>query len=233
MHQLARRHRHDPALVRLLEPRAAYTDPFAGGVAANAAGMRRGVLTLGGVDPSGVEREASPSRSGGTEYFPSAAFSFWTQDNCAAAGLAGLHGAPHGTPMAPAPLLLWLGGESLEGVRSGARERASPTFMGLTRVGLEVGIFCDFLCSVLLWNASLARFLRASPKSRSQVRTAVCSAAFSCERRLLCATVELPAHGEDSRVGEPPGLEGWATRLGRARKSFRTWWPGSTRWWSI
>jgi hypothetical protein len=28
--------------------------------------------------------------------------------------------------------------------RSGAQDRASPNFMGLTRLGLDIGIFCDF-----------------------------------------------------------------------------------------
>jgi hypothetical protein len=37
----------------------------------------------------------------------------------------------------------------------GARARASPTFMGLASLGLEIGVFCDSLCSVLLLNAIL------------------------------------------------------------------------------
>jgi hypothetical protein len=36
-----------------------------------------------------------------------------------------------------------------------AQDRASPNFMGLTGLGLEIDIFCDFLYSVLLFNAIL------------------------------------------------------------------------------
>ena len=38
-------------------------------------------------------------------------------------------------------------------------------------------------------------------------------AAFARERRLLCVNVEIPAHGEDVREGEPRGVAGWAARL--------------------
>jgi hypothetical protein len=45
----------------------------------------------------------------------------------------------------------------------GALDRASPNFMGLARFGLEIGIFCDFLCSVILLNAIFGLdFLRQS-----------------------------------------------------------------------
>ena len=49
-------------------------------------------------------------------------------------------------------------------VATGAQDRASPNCMGLASFGLEIGIFCDFLHSVLLFNVNLgAIFLRASP----------------------------------------------------------------------
>jgi hypothetical protein len=41
------------------------------------------------------------------------------------------------------------------GCGHGARDRASPNFMGLAGLGLEIGIFCDFLYSVLLLSAVL------------------------------------------------------------------------------
>jgi hypothetical protein len=40
-------------------------------------------------------------------------------------------------------------------VHGRAPDRASPNFMGLTRLGLEICIFCDFLYSVPLFNAIL------------------------------------------------------------------------------
>ena len=40
-------------------------------------------------------------------------------------------------------------------VRRGARDRARPTLMGLACLGLEIRVFCDPLCSVLLLNAIL------------------------------------------------------------------------------
>ena len=40
-----------------------------------------------------------------------------------------------------------------EGVRTGAQDWASPNFTGLISLGLEIGVFCDFLYSVLLFNA--------------------------------------------------------------------------------
>jgi hypothetical protein len=47
----------------------------------------------------------------------------------------------------------------------GAMDRASPNFMGLASLGLDIGFFCDSLYSVLLLNVFLVldRFLRASP----------------------------------------------------------------------
>ena len=45
------------------------------------------------------------------------------------------------------------------------------------------------------------------------VRSTVCTAEFARQHRLLCATIEIPAHGEDCRDGEPEGLPGWAARL--------------------
>ena len=103
-----------PALLELLTQPEAYEDPFAGGIVATEHGMRRGVLTLPGPDPSGVVREASAARAGGTEYFPGAAFSFWTEDDNVSANLPGLYGDPEALlASGPMPLLLWLGGESL------------------------------------------------------------------------------------------------------------------------
>ena len=43
--------------------------------------------------------------------------------------------------------------------------------------------------------------------------TAIGNAAFARERRLLLVNVEIPAHGEDFREGEPRGLAGWSARL--------------------
>ena len=40
-------------------------------------------------------------------------------------------------------------------VRHGAHDRASYGFLGLTNLGLEIGILYDFLCSVLLFHAIL------------------------------------------------------------------------------
>ena len=37
-------------------------------------------------------------------------------------------------------------------VLSGALDRASPNFMGLASLGLDIGIFCDSLYSVLMLN---------------------------------------------------------------------------------
>ena len=58
----------------------------------------------------------------------------------------------------------------LPGVRAGARDRASPNFMGPASLGLEIGIFCNFLYSDLLLKAiSGLDFLRLA-LSRPQVR---------------------------------------------------------------
>ena len=35
------------------------------------------------------------------------------------------------------------------------------------------------------------------------------------DRGVLCASVDVPSHGEDQRPGEPEGLEGWRARLDR------------------
>jgi hypothetical protein len=46
----------------------------------------------------------------------------------------------------------------------GALDRASPNFMGLASLGLEIGIFCGFIYSILLLNAIFwVRYLRANP----------------------------------------------------------------------
>jgi hypothetical protein len=42
---------------------------------------------------------------------------------------------------------------------TGAQDRISPNFMGLTSLGLETGIFCDFLYSALLLNAILGLYV--------------------------------------------------------------------------
>jgi hypothetical protein len=55
-------------------------------------------------------------------------------------------------------------------VADGALDRAtsSPNFMGLTSLGLYTGIFCDFLYSVLLFNASLGLHFLGLTLSRPQ-----------------------------------------------------------------
>jgi Cu-Zn family superoxide dismutase len=54
-------------------------------------------------------------------------------------------------------------------VLGGAHDMASPNFMGLASLGLEIGIFCDFLCSVLLLNAILGLDFSGLALSRPQV----------------------------------------------------------------
>jgi hypothetical protein len=54
-------------------------------------------------------------------------------------------------------------------VGSGAHDRASLNLMGLASLGLDIGIFCDFLCSVLLLNAILGLDFLALALSRTQV----------------------------------------------------------------
>ena len=51
----------------------------------------------------------------------------------------------------------------------GAQDRASPNFMGLASLGLEIGIICDFPCSVLLLNAILGLYFLGLALSRPQV----------------------------------------------------------------
>ena len=58
--------------------------------------------------------------------------------------------------------------------RAGAQNRADPNVMGLTSLGLEIGIFCDFLYSVLLLSVALGldflglALVPTSGKSKSQ-----------------------------------------------------------------
>jgi hypothetical protein len=47
-----------------------------------------------------------------------------------------------------------------------AQDSASPNFMGLASLGLEIGIFCGFLYSVLLWNAILGLYFLGRALSR-------------------------------------------------------------------
>ena len=62
-------------------------------------------------------------------------------------------------------------------VRRGAPDRASPHFMGRASLGLDVGIFCDFLYSVLLLSAILGLDFLGLALSRPQVRRAVAAGA--------------------------------------------------------
>jgi hypothetical protein len=50
--------------------------------------------------------------------------------------------------------------------------RVSPNFMGLTSLGIKIGILCDFLYSVLLFNAILGLYFLELALSRPQVRRA-------------------------------------------------------------
>jgi hypothetical protein len=58
--------------------------------------------------------------------------------------------------------------------RGGAQDRASPNFMGLASLGLDIGILCGFLYSVLLLDAILdLNFLRLAlsrPQPRGSAR---------------------------------------------------------------
>jgi hypothetical protein len=67
-------------------------------------------------------------------------------------GAGGRPGASQGEVGAGAGLRLRAGRAGGRRAR-GAPDRASPNFMGLASLGLEIGIFCDFLYSVLLLNA--------------------------------------------------------------------------------
>ena len=58
-------------------------------------------------------------------------------------------------------------------VRTGAQDGASPNFMGLVNVGLDISIFGDFLYSVLLLSAIVGLDFLGLALSRPQVRTAV------------------------------------------------------------
>jgi hypothetical protein len=60
-------------------------------------------------------------------------------------------------------------------VEDGALDRAtsSPNFMGLTSLGLDVGTFCDFLYSVLPFNAVLGLYFLGLALSRPQVEDQV------------------------------------------------------------
>jgi hypothetical protein len=59
---------------------------------------------------------------------------------------------------------------SASAARGGAHDRASLNFMGLASLGLELGIFCDFLYSILLLNAVLGLDFLGLALSRSQSR---------------------------------------------------------------
>ena len=52
------------------------------------------------------------------------------------------------------------------GARCGAQDRASPNFMRLASLGLDIGIFCDFLYRVLL--SALLELYLLGPLSRPQ-----------------------------------------------------------------
>ena len=54
-------------------------------------------------------------------------------------------------------------------VGSGAQDRASPNVMGLASLGLEIGIFCDSLYSVLPLNVILGLDFFGRALSRPQV----------------------------------------------------------------
>jgi hypothetical protein len=55
------------------------------------------------------------------------------------------------------------------GVYIGAHDRASPNFMGLASLGLEIGVFCQVLYSVLLSNAILGLYFLGLALYRPQV----------------------------------------------------------------
>ena len=56
-----------------------------------------------------------------------------------------------------------------EGVRTRAQDWANPNFMGLISLGLEIGVFCDFLFSVLLFIAIWGLDFSGRALSRPQV----------------------------------------------------------------
>jgi hypothetical protein len=67
-------------------------------------------------------------------------------------------------------------------VRSGAQDRASPNFMGPASFGLEVGIFCDLLYSVLPLSVISGLDFLGHALSRPQARRASPSAGTSPRR---------------------------------------------------
>ena len=76
-------------------------------------------------------------------------------------------------------------------VQTGAPDkRASPDFMGLASFGLEIGVFCDFLYSVLLLNAILGLDCLGLALSRPQVHV--------CQRQ-----AERPERGRLHSRGRP------------------------------
>ena len=58
--------------------------------------------------------------------------------------------------------------------------RPAPVFTGLTRLGLEIGVFCDFLHSVLLLSAIMGLDFLGRPLLRPQVECVGAATAFSC-----------------------------------------------------
>jgi hypothetical protein len=60
---------------------------------------------------------------------------------------------------------------SASAARGGAHDRASPNFMGLASLGLDNGMFCDFLYSVLLLSVFLGLYFLGLALSRPQVPT--------------------------------------------------------------
>jgi hypothetical protein len=61
------------------------------------------------------------------------------------------------------------GGIRPTAVLLGAQDRASPNFTGLVSLALNIGVFCDFLYSILLFNAILVLDLLGLALSRPQV----------------------------------------------------------------
>jgi hypothetical protein len=73
-------------------------------------------------------------------------------------------------------------GAWLSELRAGALDRASPNFMGLASLGLDIEGFCDFLCSALLLKAILGLdFLGlALSSSRLRARSATMPGQLTC-----------------------------------------------------
>jgi hypothetical protein len=87
----------------------------------------------------------------------------------------------------------------LRSVRHGAQDRASPSFVGLARLALNIGVFCGFLYSMLLFNAISGLDCLGLALSRPQVqhpptRQAVLRRAAGRER---CAIIIVPLYMEN------------------------------------